>query len=56
MQGGYLQEKPSRVALKIMEKNAGGLSNTPAELCKKQLDDPHIGPLLQWKELDSRPL
>ena len=56
MQEGYLQDKPSRVEWKKKERNASGLSHTPAELCKKQLDDSDIGPGLQWKESGTRPL
>ena len=41
--------------MKKAERNAGGLSHTQAELHKKQLDDPDIGPVLKWKELGSRP-
>ena len=55
MQGGGLEEKPNRVASKKVDRNAGGLSNTPMELCKKQFDDPDIGPVLQWKESGTRP-
>ena len=55
MQGGNLQEKSSRVESKKMERNAGGLSHTSADLHKKQLDDPDIGPVLQWKESGTRP-
>ena len=32
-----------------------GLSLNPAVLCKKQLDDPDIGPILKWKESGQRP-
>ena len=32
------------------------LSLSPAVLCKKQLDDPDIWPLLSWKESGQRPL
>ena len=31
-QGGDLQEKPSRVASKKLDRNAGGLSHTPVGL------------------------
>ena len=31
------------------------LSLNPAVLCKKQLDDPDIGPVLEWKESGQRP-
>ena len=55
VQGGDIQEKLSRVALKKMERNPDGLSHTPAELQKKHLDDPDIGPVLQWKESGTRP-
>ena len=55
MQRSDLQENPSRVATKKTERNAGGLSHTPAELYKKQLHDPDIGLLLQWIESGTRP-
>ena len=51
-----LQEKPSRVASKKMERNTGDLFNTPVELHKKQLDDSDIGLVLQWEESVTRPL
>ena len=31
------------------------MSHTPAELCKKQLDDPDISSVLKWKESGNRP-
>ena len=42
--------------MKKAERNAGGLLHTPAELHKKQHDDPDIGPVLKWKESGNRPL
>ena len=49
-QGGGLQQNPSRSSVKKAERNAAGLSHTPAELCKKQHDNPDICPVLKWKE------
>ena len=54
-QGGGPHKKPSRGSVKKAERNAGGLSHTPAELHKKQLDDPDIGQVLKWKESGNRP-
>ena len=45
-QGGDPKKRSSGGALKQMERNAGGLSLMPAELHKRQLDDPDIGPIL----------
>ena len=47
--------KPSQGHSKKVEQNAGGLSYTPTELHKRQLEDADIGPVLQWKESDNRP-
>ena len=55
MQRSDSQEKPRTVVSKKMERNDGGLSHTPVELCKNQLDHPDIGPVLQWKESGPRP-
>ena len=40
---------------KKVEQDAGGLSHTPAELCKKQFDDPDISSVLKWKESGNQP-
>ena len=40
---------------KKVEQDAGGLSHTPAELRKKQLDDPDISSVLKWKESGNWP-
>ena len=55
MEGEDLQENPSGVASKKTERNAGGLSHTPVELHRKQLDVPDISPVLQWKESGTTP-
>ena len=47
-QGGDPKKKPSGGALKQMERNACGVSLTPAELHQRQLDYLGIGPILQW--------
>ena len=54
-QGDGPHKKPSRGSVKRAERNVCGLSHTPAELHKKQLDDLDIGPLLKWKESGNRP-
>ena len=55
-QVGDLQERTSRVVSKKTDTNAGGMSHTPAYMCKKQPNNPDIGPVLQWKESGTRPL
>ena len=55
MQGSILQERPRSVEWKKMERNAYGLSHTPVELHRKQLNDLDISPVLQWKESGTWP-
>ena len=43
--GGTPNQKPS---VGQTERNVGGLSLTPAGLCKRQLDDPYIGQVHLW--------